>query len=334
MKKIKMKDVANLAGVSVATVSRVLSGAHVVSAETKERVLQVVNETGYEINRTAQNLSLMAAENIGLVINNNLYNTKYFTEMIKQCTRFAESFNKKLIIVESNESANNERKAISFLESQQCAVILTSPIYLSSVEIDSIIETSTSNLIIINRILEKHTANCVKVDYFTCTSNLLELLIKFNLHSIALFGSFSKSKTDEEILESYKQNAERFKLPYEKKYIVDCDREFIASRKAMTDLIIRNSDVSVIITCNSDILNGVMMAIDENKSSMASMPLIITFDEGFDILLEYMLINVIEVNYSEVIKEALNKANSFVNCRPAIVSKKIQGKIVLRNFMF
>lgn len=334
MKKIKMRDVANLAGVSVATVSRVLSDAHVVATETKERVLQVVNETGYEINRTAQNLSLMAEENIGLVINKSLYNTKYFTEVITQCTRFAESVNKKLIIAESNESANEEKKIISFLESQQCAVIITSPIYLSSTEIDLIIESSKANIIIINRTLEKHTTHCVKVDYYNCTSNLLDLLFKYNLKSIALFGGFSTSKIDEEILKSYKKSIEKLKQPYERKYIIDCNREFPASKEAMTDLIMKGVNPSAIITCNSDILNGVIMAINENKSDMSPVPLVITFDEGFDILLEYMLINVIEINYSEVIKEVLNKARLFVNCRPVNVSKQIQGKIVLRDFIF
>lgn len=57
-----VRDVAQLAGVSVATVSRVLSGANPVRPETKQRVLNAVSRYGYQPNASAVQMARRAAE--------------------------------------------------------------------------------------------------------------------------------------------------------------------------------------------------------------------------------------------------------------------------------
>ena len=54
MKNVTIKDVAKAAGVSYSTVSRVLSGSPDVSADTRERVLQLCKEMNYTTSSIAQ----------------------------------------------------------------------------------------------------------------------------------------------------------------------------------------------------------------------------------------------------------------------------------------
>lgn len=63
-----MEDVARIAKVSKPTVSRVLSGSPLVSAETRERVLAVAREQGYALNRHAQKLRRERANAIAVVL--------------------------------------------------------------------------------------------------------------------------------------------------------------------------------------------------------------------------------------------------------------------------
>ena len=51
---VKISDIAKLADVSSATVSRVLNGTANVSSEKKERVLSAISETGYKPNEIAR----------------------------------------------------------------------------------------------------------------------------------------------------------------------------------------------------------------------------------------------------------------------------------------
>lgn len=68
MKRVTIYDVAKEAGVSLATVSRVINGSNVVKEPTKERVQAAIDKLGYKPNAIAQGLALQKATVIGLVI--------------------------------------------------------------------------------------------------------------------------------------------------------------------------------------------------------------------------------------------------------------------------
>jgi LacI family repressor for deo operon, udp, cdd, tsx, nupC, and nupG len=65
-----MTDIARLAGVSVATVSRALAGSPLVTEETRERVAAAVRDTGYVVNRMARSLRLQEARQILVLVPN------------------------------------------------------------------------------------------------------------------------------------------------------------------------------------------------------------------------------------------------------------------------
>lgn len=68
-----MQEVAKRAGVSKATVSRVLTGKGYVSEETKSRVFQAISESGYRPNLLARSLASSTTQTLGLVVTNTLY---------------------------------------------------------------------------------------------------------------------------------------------------------------------------------------------------------------------------------------------------------------------
>jgi len=70
--KINIKDVAKKAGVSTATVSRVLRDFPGVRDKTKKEVLKAVSELNYEINAVARNLRQKKTNSIGIIVGNVL----------------------------------------------------------------------------------------------------------------------------------------------------------------------------------------------------------------------------------------------------------------------
>jgi transcriptional regulator, LacI family len=65
---ITIRDVARHAGVSVATISRVLNNSPLVSPETRELVMKAVSELGYRPNANAQALATQVSDTIGVVV--------------------------------------------------------------------------------------------------------------------------------------------------------------------------------------------------------------------------------------------------------------------------
>lgn len=68
MKRVTIYDVAKEAGVSLATVSRVINGSTVVKEPTRQRVQEAIEKLGYKPNAIAQGLALQKTTTIGLVV--------------------------------------------------------------------------------------------------------------------------------------------------------------------------------------------------------------------------------------------------------------------------
>lgn len=92
-----MLEVAKRAGVSKATVSRVLSGNGYVSRETKDRVFKAVAESGYRPNLLARNTATKTTQTLGTVVTNTLYHGVYFSELLYHVARMTEDKGRQLI---------------------------------------------------------------------------------------------------------------------------------------------------------------------------------------------------------------------------------------------
>ncbi len=121
-----MLEVAKRAGVSKATVSRVLSGNGYVSQETKDRVFKAVAESGYRPNLLARNLATKTTQTLGLVVTNTLYHGVYFSELLYHVARMTEDKGRQLILADGKHSAQEEREAIQYLLDLRCAAMRSS----------------------------------------------------------------------------------------------------------------------------------------------------------------------------------------------------------------
>lgn len=108
---LTMSDVARAAGVSVMTVSNVLNDRPRVGAATRERVLAVVAELGYEIDLTARRLRTGRTGTVALVVPR--FDHQYYAELAALlATAFAENGHH-LVVEQSNASRENELAAVS-----------------------------------------------------------------------------------------------------------------------------------------------------------------------------------------------------------------------------
>jgi len=94
---ITIKDIANRAGISAASVSRILTNRGRFSAETAQRVRQLAEEMGYYKNQSAADLSQKASRVIGVLV--PATHTNFADEIIKGMQRQAFELGYELLIV-------------------------------------------------------------------------------------------------------------------------------------------------------------------------------------------------------------------------------------------
>ena len=63
MKRLKMADIARMAGVSVSTVSRAMAGSPLIPVVLKDKINTIAQDNGYVVNHAARNLRLQTTRN-------------------------------------------------------------------------------------------------------------------------------------------------------------------------------------------------------------------------------------------------------------------------------
>jgi LacI family transcriptional regulator len=120
-----MKQVAATAGVSVATVSRVLTGSAGVGEEVRARVDAAVTRTGYRPNRLARGLRRQTSMVWGLVISD--VENSFFTGLVRAVEEEAQAAGYSLVLCHSADSLERETRNVNVLVDEQVAGLIITP---------------------------------------------------------------------------------------------------------------------------------------------------------------------------------------------------------------
>jgi len=125
MPVITIKDVADYAGVSLSTVSRVLNDNPTVDEALRSRVLEAVDILGYHPNRSARRLRAQTSTVIGLVISD--IQNPYFLSVVRGVEDAARVQEMTVILCNSDEDPAKERMYLSVMESERVAGLIIVP---------------------------------------------------------------------------------------------------------------------------------------------------------------------------------------------------------------
>ncbi|WP_333647354.1 LacI family DNA-binding transcriptional regulator [Lacrimispora sp.] len=128
-----LKDVAEKAGVTVTTVSRVINNRGYLSEETKHKVKQAMDELHYRPNELARSLSKQVTNTIGIITPHITH--PYFAQLISQLENAASKRGFKILLCNSKEDHSREAEYIDLCKSNRavgiifCGMILASEQY-------------------------------------------------------------------------------------------------------------------------------------------------------------------------------------------------------------
>ena len=166
MGQVTIKDVAKVAGVSYATVSRALSGSSEIGNATREKILKLCEEMGYTPNSIARSMIIKRTYTIGLII--GTMNNPFMSEMSNFVEQKARESGYNLMVCTSSYDANNERKAFELLVGRQVDGIVFLPATRDSYEnIKPLI--SKIPTVFLSENLQDKNVNYVAVDNFKGT---------------------------------------------------------------------------------------------------------------------------------------------------------------------
>ncbi len=173
------------AGVSPATVSRVLNGASTVRPEYRERVLRTIEEVGYRPNRLASNLRRQKAEMIGVVVSD--IENPHFTQMVRAVEDAAYRRGYRVLLCNTDEDAGKQKSYLEVLAAERVLGVLISPSDPGGGEISELLDLGIP-VIAFDRAVEDPRADSVVVDNVAGTRIATEHLLRAGHERVGFVG--------------------------------------------------------------------------------------------------------------------------------------------------
>lgn len=117
MSQYSIKDIAKLAGVSVATVSRVINNKGKYSKDTKKKVLKVIKDTGYKIDSSAQSLRTNVTHTIGIIVPD--IKNPFFADLVQKIEESLFEKEYSTIICNTDKNEQKEKAYLRMLENKK-----------------------------------------------------------------------------------------------------------------------------------------------------------------------------------------------------------------------
>lgn len=156
-----IKDVAKAAGVSIATVSRVVNNGPKVGDKTREKVLKLMDELGYTPNANARALVTQKSKTLGVVIPE--LNDPFFATLASEVEQVAQEQGMQLLLSTGKLTAASELKAIQLLVEQRCENIVAHSKLLDDQTLINLCN-KLPGLILIDRHIEAISERCIWLD--------------------------------------------------------------------------------------------------------------------------------------------------------------------------
>ena len=213
-----IKKVAEMAGVSIGTVSHVITGSVPVSERLRSKVQSAIRDLDYHPNHVARSLKTSKTRTLGIIVPD--MTISFFPQVIRGAESAARARNYALIAVNSDESGARQKELLSLFRSQRVEGILL-VMGAGSIPLGQISRTMDSGipLVCLDRIPEKLEIDSVAVENRSAAELGVDHLISMGHRRIAIVTGPLTLRNEEERLQGYRQALQRAGLTPEDELI-------------------------------------------------------------------------------------------------------------------
>jgi len=172
--RVRIVDVARRAGVSSATVSRVLANKPYVRPELRQRVLAAAQELGYRPSRVARTLRTQRARIIGLLISD--IENPFFTSLVRAVEDVAYAHDYAVFLCNTDENPEKEQLYLDLMVAERVTGVLISPTREQGVDCQGL-QQAQIPLVAVDRRLRDRRVDTVVVDNVGGARRLVEHLL-------------------------------------------------------------------------------------------------------------------------------------------------------------
>lgn len=318
---VTIDDIAKKAGVSSATISRVLNNSSYVKEETKVKVLKVIEEMNYVPSAIARSLSKRETNTIGIIVPD--ITNSYFGEIIKGISKIAEEVGLNIILFNTNNDARSEIKALDEVKKHRLKGVIMTPGF-GDTELQNIftdmINSINIPIVLVSADLNYIELNGVFVDDIKGGYDATNLLINNGHKNIGIITGMISSSSAVNRLNGYKEALIENNISIIDDYIKEGKFNLDNAYELTKEFLDMPNPPTAIISCSNRMTLGVIKALFERGKKIPKDIALIGFNK-------IDLIDIVGINLTYIEDSPMELGQAAIRLLLDIFESKEKNKI-------
>ena len=268
-------EVSKLAGVSLATVSRVMNNNARVSDNTKKKVLDAMKTLGYRPNATAQSLASNRSNSVGVLVSE--VHGPFFGQMMSGIEAELRAAGKHVIITTGHSEEDKEKDGIEFLISRNCDAIIA---HVEAVSDEYLVELSKGKtpIYLVSRQVDVLKEKCISLDNELGGYLATKALIDLGHERIAYIAGPQFKADASYRLEGHKRALAEHNITFDENLFYIGDFKETGGIDGLKHFLDKQYQFSALVCANDEMASGAMKYAREHDISLPEQLSIIGFD--------------------------------------------------------
>ncbi|MEA1882932.1 MAG: LacI family DNA-binding transcriptional regulator [Thermotogota bacterium] len=261
-KYLTIRDIAEKSGFSINTVSRVLNEKDDVNENTKKKIKNIIEETGYVRNVAASGLRTMQTKIIGVVFYDN--SNPFYAEVLKGIEEAARKFGYQIIFMNTNQNYEKEASAIKILQQRRVDGILVNPVQIENNDLQNLLKNDFP-VVVMALHFEDLDIDEIYSDEFSGGYLATRHILERNRKKILLISTQLSKSAPKMLLNGYKKALNEFNIPFDKKYLYLTNSDMKSGYMAIQKLLQQGVEFDGVFCYNDLLAVGALRALKENN---------------------------------------------------------------------
>lgn len=254
-----IRDVARLAGVSLATVSNVLNQTRPVAADTAARVMRAVEALRYAPHAAARSMRRRGSGLIGLILAD--ITNPFFTALVHAVERAASTAGYSVLLCNSDEDLKREQQHLELLRTQRVDGIILAATGHPSRGRAAALGQLRVPVVLVDRAFNEFGLDAVMLDNRRAALEATRHILGFGHRRIAMLSGPVAMSTGAERLQGYREALLEAGLPYDEALVRDAGFREERAHEAAHELLSSSKRPTAVFAANNLIAIGLMRAI-------------------------------------------------------------------------
>jgi len=284
MAQITLHDLAKKLNISVSTVSKALKDYPDVSEKTKKKVLALADKLNFSPNIVASNLRTQNTKTIGVIIPNIVHD--FFSKVIGGIIDEAEKNGYIVILLQSNENYELEKKQLNLLIQQQVdGILLSLTVETKKFKHIKRIQQQGIPLVMFDKVTDSIECSKVVIGDKKSAFDAVSFLIRKGNKRIAFFGGSMVALNFNQRFNGYLEALKEYRVPFDDRLVYMCNKnkEYADGYSAAERLIEDHgvNGVDAVFAATDVIAVGIIKYFNDNKINIPKDIAIFGFGNSF-----------------------------------------------------